>query len=136
MGLVWLSSNYLTFADINFPGQKYLAVLFGIGGCMLSLITMFTMIQEGTTVDPVSPDKASKLVTTGIFQWSRNPIYLALVLILISLIIWLGNWISLFWSITMIWYLSSFQIRAEERVLQDKFGEQYGSYKKKVRRWI
>lgn len=136
MGLVWLCSKYLVFANLDFPGQKYIALLFGLVGFMLSLLAMFTMHQKGTTVDPVSPDKASKLVTTGVFQWSRNPIYLALVLILMSMIIWLGNWVSIFCCFIMVWYLSRFQIRAEEKVLQEKFGAQYGNYRKKVRRWI
>ena len=136
VGLIWLTGKYLEFATLVFPGQKLVALIVGLAGCILALSTVIEMYRRGTTIDPIFPDKASRLLTKGVFRFSRNPIYLALLFMLIAIVVWQGNWMSFLWCFTMVWHLSHFQIRAEEIALQKKFGEHYLDYKRKVRRWI
>jgi protein-S-isoprenylcysteine O-methyltransferase Ste14 len=62
--------------------------------------------------------------------------YLALLLILMAWIIRQGNLVAVILAITFVWQLTHFQIRAEEKALEEKFGEKYSEYRSKVRRWI
>jgi len=94
------------------------------------------MRRAGTTVDPMDPTKASSLVVSGIYRISRNPIYLALLLILMAWIIRQGNLVAVFLAVTFVWQLTHFQIRAEEQALEEIFREKYSEYRLEVRRWI
>ena len=89
-----------------------------------------------TTINPRDFKGTTKLVSTGIFRFSRNPMYLSLLLMLIAWVLWLGN--SLAWLGVIIFILSinHFQIAREEAYLESKFGDEYRHYKQKVRRWI
>ena len=136
IGLVWTIDHYISFLGIAFPGQRVGASLLFVAGCIIALLSVFTMFRLKTTVDPVFPDKASRLITTGIFSISRNPIYLAMWLMLLSWVVWLGNPLGVVPLATFIWHLSRFQIRAEEQALTRKFGKQFEAYRKRVRRWI
>ena len=77
-----------------------------------------------------------KLVTTGLFRYSRNPIYLGFSMALFGVAIVLGNIIALdgflaFIIATNLWY-----IPFEEAEMEKQFGEDYIAYKKKVGRWL
>lgn len=89
-----------------------------------------------TTVNPHHPDKTSTLVTSGVFRISRNPIYLAMLLILIAWGVWLGNPTALLLSAGFVGYMNRFQIAPEERALQDNFGDEFLRYRQQVRRWL
>ncbi len=134
--LVWVISKYLIFATLDFSGKLLLAQILSMTGCLIALIAILTLYRAGTTIDPVDPGKASHLVSTGIFKWSRNPIYLALLLILMAWIVWKGNAVAAFMAIFFIWYMTHFQIIPEEIALEKKFGMEFSEYKSKVRRWI
>jgi len=135
-GVVWLLNKYLKFANFTIPGQGTVAILLGISGCALVIYSMYTLHRANTTIDPIFPEKASSLITAGPFSISRNPIYLALLLILMAWIIWLGNAVAVLLPVTFVWHLTYFQIKAEEAALEEKFGTVYQKYKLKVRRWI
>jgi len=135
-GVAWLLSKYLKSANFSIPGQETIAMLLGIFGCALVIYSMYTLHRANTTVDPIFPEKASSLITTGPFNFSRNPIYLALLIILMAWVIWLGNAVAVLLPVTFVWQLTYFQIKAEEEALTEKFGTVYQEYKLKVRRWI
>ena len=136
LGLAWLIDTYIGFGRINFKGQEALAICLFLAGTGVILMAILTMFRARTTVDPISPDRASKLVTNGIFKLSRNPIYLGLLWLLLSWIIWLGSMPSMLLGATFVWYMSTFQIRAEEVALEKNFGDDFSSYKNQVRRWL
>jgi len=79
-------------------------------------------------------ERASKLVTGGLYRISRNPMYLGLALILSGVAILLGNPINLIALALFIWGMNILQIRPEEALLSDKFGSQYYLYSQRVRR--
>lgn len=92
--------------------------------------------RAGTTIDPVRIDRASHLVTGGIYAITRNPMYMALALLLTSWALWLGGtWV---WTgpIVLILWLDRFQIIPEERAMTARFGDAYLRYKDTVRRWL
>lgn len=110
-------------------------------GCLLlsgwlGLSALFTFYRARTTVNPVRPELAATVVTHGVFRFSRNPMYLGLVLILIADVYWLGNITGLIGIIGFVAYMTYFQIMPEERILDARFGEPYQAYQRRVRRWL
>ena len=89
-----------------------------------------------TTVDPFHPETASTVVTTGIYRFTRNPMYLGFLLALIALAVFLGNVASAVLPLIFVVYMNRFQIGPEERALRARFGTSYEAYLRSVRRWL
>jgi len=92
--------------------------------------------QARTTINPLQPDRASVLVTHGIYRFTRNPMYLSLLLLLVAYASQLGTWAALAGPVAYVAYITRFQILPEERVLLSKFGAEYDAYRRRVRRWL
>jgi protein-S-isoprenylcysteine O-methyltransferase Ste14 len=114
--------------------------MIGVSFLLLGIITLITAVlsfkRQSTTVNPLQPEKASSLVISGIFKYSRNPMYLGMLLILLSMTIkfnFIGGILMIF---TFIAFITKFQIIPEEIVLERLFGDEFTRYKKKTRRWI
>ncbi|MFM9500577.1 methyltransferase family protein, partial [Streptomyces galilaeus] len=75
-------------------------------------------------------------VTSGIFAYTRNPMYLGWTVVLLGWAVFLGGVWTVLGPIAFVAFVSRFQILPEEKALAGKFGSSYDSYKKKVRRWI
>ncbi len=141
--LVLLSGSMMWFIDrltaqykIDWSGQNVTVGLIVVVSfiCIVSGIYSFNKAQ--TTVDPTQPNKASSLVTSGIYQWTRNPMYLGFLLLLLAFSFKLSNPVTIFILPLFIAYMSQFQIKPEERILAQLFGNNYDLYRKQVRRWI
>lgn len=92
--------------------------------------------SQGTTVDPMNPNKAQSLVVTGIYKVTRNPMYVGFVCLLAAWCFYLG-YLSTFLTLPVfVFVMTHFQIKAEERALEAKFGTDYTSYMRRVRRWL
>ncbi len=116
---------------------KYVTLLIFISaGLLVMFHSAMLFSSEKTTINPMKPETTSALVTTGLYSYSRNPIYLADLLILIGWGLFLGNLFSLALIVWFINYMNKFQIEPEEQALEKLFGEQYLTYKNRVRRWI
>lgn len=102
----------------------------------LSFISLVQFFKSKTTVDPTTPSKASKLVTSGIYQFSRNPMYLGLLLILLAWGLWLGNAFNVLLAAGFVAYMNKFQILPEEEALMKLFHKEYKQYCTLVRRWF
>jgi protein-S-isoprenylcysteine O-methyltransferase Ste14 len=89
-----------------------------------------------TTVSPLYPERASAFVSNGIYRFTRNPMYLGLLLVLFGVAIFLWSLPALIGLPAFIGYIWRFQIVPEERVLEQMFGAQYVEYKRRVRRWL
>jgi protein-S-isoprenylcysteine O-methyltransferase Ste14 len=93
-------------------------------------------LRAGTTINPVNIVEASQLVTGGIFGVTRNPMYVALTLLLIAWDCWLASPWLLAGPLAFALFIHRFQILPEERVLAAKFGPEYSAYSRRVRRWL
>lgn len=108
------------------------------------LVASFSVVALGaltfrlhkTTVNPLSPEKASTLVTTGIFQITRNPMYLGFTVALLGWGLFLWHLIAMILVIFFWMYLNFVQIPLEEKALNRLFGEVFTQYCKNVRRWL
>ena len=91
--------------------------------------------REGTEVSPTSPANR-KLVTIGPYRFTRNPMYLGLLLELLGWAAFLANPLALLLVPAFVLYINRFQIKPEERSLSALFGGEYGAYRERVRRWL
>lgn len=136
VAIIWLFDQVVPDLYLRFPGQSVCTVLLFCLSGYLGLKGIWDFRQAKTTVHPHQPEKASTVVSSGIYRYSRNPMYLGLVLLLIVEGLILENWSMLFVVWGFIAYISRFQIVPEERALEMKFGQDYRDYKHKVRRWL
>lgn len=89
-----------------------------------------------TTVDPRHPERSARIVTGGVYRWSRNPMYLGFVLLLLGLAIAMQSGFGLLVTALVATFLQRFQITPEERRLSEQFGAEYVAYQGRVGRWI
>lgn len=89
-----------------------------------------------TTVDPRYPNNSTALVVIGVYQYTRNPMYVGMLLSLMGVVVYLGNLSGLFIIPIFIWTMNELQIKWEEQALLEKFGEPYREYMVTVRRWL
>ncbi len=90
--------------------------------------------DAGTNARPWKPTTA--IVSTGVYGFSRNPMYLGMALIYLAMALGTDNGIALIVLIPVIYVMTRFVIQREERYLEAKFGAEYLAYKSEVRRWI
>ncbi len=134
--LVWATNLVLPAGKVFFSGQTVMAVVLVVLGFTIAFVAGRSFRKAGTQIDPRNPDKSETIVQTGIFQYSRNPMYLGMVLVLVGWSVWIGNTFSIAIVWLFVWYISRFQIIPEEEALTAKFGADYEAYLGKVRRWI
>ena len=84
----------------------------------------------------MAPQKASALVTSGVYRITRNPMYLGMLLVLAGWGVWLGNAAAFVGLPLFVAVLNLLQIAPEERVLRERFGDAFTRYAARVRRWI
>ena len=113
-----------------------LAVAVALVGVSCDLGGLISFRIGKTTVNPLRPETSSKLIITGIYKITRNPMYLGMAIILTGWAVYLSNLILLVWVGVFIAYITRFQIQPEERALDKLFGEEFASYKQSARRWL
>lgn len=113
-----------------------LAVVLALGGLLLATTGIRSFRRARTTVTPLKPQAASQLVVSGVYHFTRNPMYLGVCLVLLGWAAWLWSAWSLLGPVVFVAYITRFQIVPEERALAALFGAAYGAYVKGVRRWI
>jgi protein-S-isoprenylcysteine O-methyltransferase Ste14 len=120
--------------QIIYTPYTYLgAVLFTIG---LALNAYSVRYLERLNTTSNFQETAQRLVVTGPFRRSRNPIYLSGVLLVLGLAILLGSLIAFTIPISILLILNSVHIPYEEQRLEERFGEEYLAYKRRARRWF
>lgn len=129
-------SGLLPNLQVMVFGTNWLANILVIIGVALAIMGVLAFKKAQTTVNPHTPEKSANLVTTGIYHYTRNPIYLGMLLILLGWAFYLSNVAALLVLPIFIIYMSRFQIQPEERVMMQNFGDEYQAYMIKVRRWL
>lgn len=135
-GAIYLLARLLPMGHFDFFGRKYLIYILAAIAIILVAAAKLQFRKFNTTSNPMTPYKATSLVTGGIYQYSRNPMYLALLLILIALALFLGNAFNTLLVAGFVAYMNKFQIAPEEMALASKFGQSYHQYCISVRRWF
>lgn len=134
--LMWLAARALPSLDFQFPARRTFSVALAVIGLAIAVFAVFQFRRAGTTPNPMKPSESATVVMTGVYRYSRNPMYLGDLLILTGWAIWLAN-VTAFAGVPLfVLFINRFQISAEERVLQARFGATYAAYRATVRRWL
>ncbi|GLU44445.1 isoprenylcysteine carboxylmethyltransferase family protein [Allomuricauda sp. NBRC 101325] len=135
-GLMYVLDRFLPVGEFDFFGRNTLSwILLGLAA-IVGVLSVAQFLFKKTTVDPLMPEKANHLVTNGIYNFSRNPMYLALLLILLAFGLRLGNAFNTLLAAGFVYWMNHFQIKPEEEALKQKFGQEYNIYCKLTRRWF
>lgn len=134
--LMWLVHQYVPLLHWH-SGKEYLVSRILLLLCLAVFIAaVYQFWRNQTTINPQKIGDTRTLITTGIYRFSRNPIYVADVLLLLAWAVWLGDWANLIFPGLFICYMNRFQIEPEEQSLRKKFGNEFDAYCARVRRWI
>ena len=131
---IYFSSDKLDL--ISIPYRTLFSIVILSIGILVIINPVVKFIKSKTTVNPVEFKNVEKLVTSGIYKYSRNPMYLGMIMIIISTTVYYLNFYSLLTPFIFYFWINRFQIKREEVFLEEKFGQEYLSYKTKTRRWI
>jgi protein-S-isoprenylcysteine O-methyltransferase Ste14 len=136
---------YIVFAAaFNFPTVSRQELLHsgivswvGVLLCLAGLFLLFlSLVSFGKSFRVgIDQDHPDKLVTTGIFGFSRNPIYVAFGFVLLGQFLVFSNWILLVYMVAAIWLFHR-QVSREEEYLRNHYGQQYSEYCDRVRRYL
>lgn len=137
--LMWFLAQYRPLYQSNPQLPLWCIVLtagFMLAALLIGLTAVWRFRQAATTVHPMQPQRSTSLVQDGIFRYSRNPMYLAMLLGLAGLACWLAV-LSVWLVLPLFLYLiQQYQIKPEERWMANRFGAEYQQYQQQVRRWI
>jgi len=134
--LMLMISRLLPNLTLNWPAHTYIALMGLFIAIIVGIAAVVSFNRHKTTVNPTKPETSSTVVSSGIYSFSRNPMYLAMLITLVSLAYYLQHLASLPVILIFIGYMTRFQIIPEERMLTKLFGQQYIDYQIKVRRWF
>ncbi len=134
--MMWNLSAYEPALSLLAEMSEILILFLVIVGVSFDVCGLLAFRQLKTTINPMSPNKTSALVTGGIYRLSRNPMYVGLFLFLMAWAIQLSMLWPFIGPVLFVIYITRFQITPEERVMESKFGDEYSIYKNKVRRWL
>lgn len=134
--LIWGVSRFAPHVALPSAIRLAVCVSLVVFGAALAVAGIRSFRRARTTVHPTRPEEASSLVSTGIYRYTRNPMYLGLLLILIAWAVFLSSAWALLGAAGFVLFIGRFQIAPEERALSKLFGSEYATYKARVRRWL
>jgi protein-S-isoprenylcysteine O-methyltransferase Ste14 len=112
------------------------APVIALAGVSFAVLGALEFRRSSTTVDPTRPGRASSVVTSGVYRVTRNPMYLGMAMILVAWAVFLAAPWAFLGPVFWVLYMNRFQIKPEERILAELFGEEYARYLATVRRWL
>ena len=116
------------------PPASYAGFILIVLGTWMTGYSARLFTRAGTPLIPF--ERTTTLITYGLYRFTRNPMYLGLVIIVLGVAILQGSLGSFLPLPVFVWILQTTFVRGEERFLEALFGAQYLDYKRSVRRWI
>lgn len=134
--IMWLLAQYTP----GFALALELRILALLGcaaaGAAVGLAGVWSFRHARTTVNPLNPERSTSLVVDGVYRWTRNPMYLGLLLVLAGWGLFLDSPAALLIAAAFLFYMNRFQIAPEERALEQAYGSEFTDYCRRVRRWL
>ena len=131
---IFLSRPY--FPEFNVFILSYLSTFSFVVGIIVFATAVSSFKRQKTTVNPISIEKASSLVVNGVFNYSRNPMYLGMSFILLGLVFKFNVIGGLLFTSMFMLFITIFQIKPEEAAMEKLFDQEWKDYTKNVRRWL
>jgi len=132
--IIYFSSSF--FPSYTFPLFNALSILSLGLGLLLIFLAVKSFKKSQTTINPLQPDLASSLVTDGVFKYSRNPMYLGMLFILIFISLRFNLIGGSLVALGFVIYIAKCQIVPEEIAMVKLFNDKFIAYKSRVRRWL
>ncbi len=133
----WASDRYLVALPMS-PAIASRALIVGplfvVAGVMLLAWGMFTFRRAGTAIVPHLP--AARIVSSGPYRFTRNPMYTGLTLVYAGVAAILASWWPLLLLPVVLLAVFQLVIKREEAYLRSAFGDEYAAYCARVRRWL
>lgn len=133
---MWGISLVTPRVDVSAPMRLVVGIAIALAGVACAIAGIAAFRRARTTVNPLKPETSSSLVTSGIYRFTRNPMYVGLALALLGWAVFLSSPWSLIGPLAFVLYMNRFQIGPEERILLGMFGSAYSAYQGTVRRWL
>jgi protein-S-isoprenylcysteine O-methyltransferase Ste14 len=133
---MWVLNRYFPVSTLVPEPSNTLGWGIAAIGPFAPLAALIQFRQARTTMNPHRPEAASRLVTSGVFAWTRNPMYLGLLIFLLGWAVRLGTLTPLSGPLLFVPLIQHVQIFPEERVLRTLFGDDYERYCRRVHRWL
>ena len=124
------------FPKSNLESMTILSYISYFAGLSILILAVSLFKKQNTTVNPIKIENASYLVTSGVFKYSRNPMYLGMAMILLGLALMFNLIGGTLFTLLFTIYITKFQIRPEEEVMERLFREDFLRYKQNVRMWL
>ncbi|HQR08398.1 MAG TPA: isoprenylcysteine carboxylmethyltransferase family protein [Gemmatales bacterium] len=133
---MWGLARFPHHWEMDLVARYLLSAVFVAIGLIFAASGFIGFRKAKTTIDPMHPGKTSSLVTSGIYRYTRNPMYVGLWFLLLAWAFFLQSpWAFLGTLLFVVW-VNYLQIIPEERILSKMFGEAYTQYQSRVRRWL
>lgn len=142
--LVWLViagamlgvAYYAPTLSFTLVGSSTIALVLVVLGGALASAGVIAFRGKRTTINPLTPNASSSVVSSGVYRVSRNPMYLGFLLALAGWAVYLSNAGAALLLPVFVAYMTRYQIKPEERALLAKFGSEFAQYMSRVRRWL
>ncbi|WP_020482166.1 methyltransferase family protein [Methylomonas sp. MK1] len=135
-GAMWLASVQFPVMSFAIPGRLIISIALCGTGIVFAVAGVIAFRAAKTTVNPTRPGAASTLVSSGIYRFSRNPMYVGFLFTLGSWAFFLAHAAGFIFLPAFVIYMNRFQISPEERALSIKFGKHFVTYTQSVPRWL
>ena len=129
-GLEFMQQQVADITNLIWP------LVFFIAGIAVAILGVKEFVAQQTTVNPLDPNRTTSLVNSGVYQLTRNPMYLGMLIVLLGLGDLLDSFLGFSGALFFFVYITAFQIKPEETVMLEKFGEPFTQYCQSVRRWL
>ncbi len=136
IAIMWIIASHITYFTLVSGLHPALPLILTMTGIIFILLSSIPFLRNKTTLNPMKPELTSVLIKTGLYQYSRNPIYLGFVIILLGWGFYLRNILAMLLIAGFVFYMNRFQIEPEEKSLRKAFGIQFEEYERKVPRWL
>lgn len=133
---MWSVTRAAPGLSFTLKGSAPIALALAATGTALAVAGIVAFRRQRTTVNPLTPDASTSVVSSGVYRVSRNPMYLGFLLTLAGWALYLGNAAAVLFLPAFVAWINRFQIQPEERTLLARFGPEYADYMARVRRWL
>ena len=121
-GAMWGGSSAIPQIEVPAVIRVGATFMIALAGGAAALSGVISFRRARTTVNPMKPESTSSLVTSGIYTFTRNPMYVGLLFVLVAWAVFLSSAWLLVGPLIFVLYMNRFQIAPEERMLSQMFG--------------
>lgn len=136
IGAMWLTALYLPGITLIKSPWNLIGGILVLAALTVDFWSLGLFFRAHTTFNPIHPERTSHLVTDGPYRYTRNPMYVGMLVILTGWGIYLAVLTPFLLLPIFVWVMTVQQIMPEESYLDAKFGECYRTYKQQVPRWL